>query len=313
MIRRAIAIALFAAPAAIVCAMPGCGDEPLPQDLCNWLRDTNNCYARFANDVGTVCGYEFVAGNDPLQSATGFFQARDALDICVKNEGGQVIFDPPLDLTMFPLESIGFTVLDFQANECGVVMMTNIQTYSVTINPIDIADAGQAQLDQLTPGEDGQLDSVIGGTFSSTKDDGRNRQDVACPGGTESHNFNTLLLNKCPEVAPFEPRAIIESSPGLAETSANPSTPGFVRFRIEYPPVDINAEGAQPRVIEYFNCLIPAPPPPCQDEVKNNTETDIDCGGDCPTKCAEGQSCLVNEDCTSSNCGLNGGFRQCLP
>ncbi len=309
MIRRVIGTLMLVAPAALICAVPACGDEPLPQDLCNWLRDSNNCYARFANDVTTMCGYPFVAGNDPVQSATGFFTSRDDLSICVKNAGGQVIFDPPLDLALFPLDSVGFTVLDFQANECGTVVMTNEQTYSVTINPVDQDDAGAAQ----TPDGNPLDDDITGGTFSTTRDPGRERMDVTCPGGAESHNFNTLLLSKCSELAPFQPRAIVESSPGLAETTANPSTPGFVRFRVEYPPENVNDASAQPRVVEYFNCLIPAPPPPCQDGVKNNTETDIDCGGSCPTKCAEGQSCLANEDCTSGNCGLNGGFRQCLP
>lgn len=309
MLRRVMGIFMLGVPAALLCAMPACGDEPLPQDLCNWLRDSNNCYARFANDVTTMCGYSFTEGNDPIESATGFFTARDDLSICVKSEGGQVVFDPALDLALFPLESVGFTILDFQANECGSVMMTTEQTYTVTINPVDKDDAGAAQTPDGNPLED----DIVGGTFSSTRDAGRNRTDVSCPGGTETHNFNTLLLNKCAELEPFQPRAIVESSPGLAETTANPSTPGYVRFRIEYPPQNISDASAQPRVVEYFNCLIPAPPPPCQDGVKNNTETDIDCGGSCSTKCAEGQSCLEADDCTSANCGLNGGFRQCLP
>lgn len=38
------------------------------------------------------------------------------------------------------------------------------------------------------------------------------------------------------------------------------------------------------------------------DGVKNDGETDIDCGGPRATKCAEGKSCAVNSDCTSRYC-----------
>ncbi len=306
-------IFMFAVPAAMVCAMPACGNEPLPQDLCNWLRDSNNCYARFANDVSTMCGYDFVAGNDPAASTTGYFAARDDLTICIKDDptrpniAGQIVFDPPLDLTMFPLDSVGFIALDWQQNECATVTMGNTQTYSITVNKVLAADATEAQ----TPDGNALDDDIIGGTFASTHDAGRDRLDVSCPGGTEQHNFNTLLLNKCPEVQAFQPLAIIESSPGSPETSASPATPGYVRFRIEYPPTNVGDPSAQPRIVEYFNCSIPPPPPPCQDGVKNNDESDIDCGGSCSTKCAEGQSCVDNDDCTSANCSLNGGFRQC--
>ena len=39
----------------------------------------------------------------------------------------------------------------------------------------------------------------------------------------------------------------------------------------------------------------------CTDAVKNQTETDVDCGGTC-SACGNGQSCLVNGDCVSANC-----------
>jgi hypothetical protein len=40
----------------------------------------------------------------------------------------------------------------------------------------------------------------------------------------------------------------------------------------------------------------------CGDAVKNNTETDVDCGGSCTTKCATGQTCAVGADCTNTFC-----------
>ena len=40
----------------------------------------------------------------------------------------------------------------------------------------------------------------------------------------------------------------------------------------------------------------------CIDHVQTGDETDIDCGGSCPTKCTEGQTCLVGTDCDSNQC-----------
>jgi hypothetical protein len=36
--------------------------------------------------------------------------------------------------------------------------------------------------------------------------------------------------------------------------------------------------------------------------VKDGSETDVDCGGTCPTGCVTGQACLVNADCASMTC-----------
>lgn len=44
-------------------------------------------------------------------------------------------------------------------------------------------------------------------------------------------------------------------------------------------------------------CLEPA----CDDTDQNGSETDVDCGGSCPT-CDEGQGCLVDSDCSSYLC-----------
>lgn len=45
-----------------------------------------------------------------------------------------------------------------------------------------------------------------------------------------------------------------------------------------------------------------APTPKCDDGVKNGDETDIDCGGSCPNRCAWGQGCSQNEDCLTTFC-----------
>ena len=50
-------------------------------------------------------------------------------------------------------------------------------------------------------------------------------------------------------------------------------------------------------------------PAACTDTVKNGTETDVDCGGSCTTKCADTKKCLVGADCTSLNC--DAGAKTC--
>ena len=42
--------------------------------------------------------------------------------------------------------------------------------------------------------------------------------------------------------------------------------------------------------------------PTCSDAVKNGPETDVDCGGGCPTLCAKDQDCAQNSDCASNDC-----------
>ncbi|MBI2389585.1 MAG: VCBS repeat-containing protein [Deltaproteobacteria bacterium] len=40
----------------------------------------------------------------------------------------------------------------------------------------------------------------------------------------------------------------------------------------------------------------------CTDGLKHGTETDIDCGGTCPTKCAIGKGCTASTDCATGVC-----------
>lgn len=319
MLRRALgSVGLFALFAPLL-AMQGCGSRELPQDICNWLADDNSCYARFANDIATQCGYEGNLDNDPVASSTGYFASRDDLSLCVKNAGGQVLLGSPPAFADFPLRTLEFTLLDRDAIECGSGTYAGSQTYSITINPVDKDDPGASTNPDGTP----LTDDISGGTFTVAAD-GSDVINVTCPvplddegspvTTPESFNFNKLVLDKCSLLTDFQPRAFLESSPGAPETAANEAVPGYIRFSVLYPPDgDPTAEGAEPRLVEYFNCLIPPPPPPCEDQIKNNDETDIDCGGSCAATCAEGQGCNVDGDCTSGNCGLNGGLQQCLP
>ncbi len=45
--------------------------------------------------------------------------------------------------------------------------------------------------------------------------------------------------------------------------------------------------------------------PSCTNGAKDGTETDIDCGGSCSTKCAEGKGCNVAGDCVTQACTNN--------
>jgi hypothetical protein len=153
----------------------------------------------------------------------------------------------------------------------------------------------------------------------------------------------------CLSCAPLLPRADFVSSPGVASLISADAKAGYVRLRVFYPKTALTREttnktcgeeaaggaGAattaggsaasdksernvaqcdnpQNYVVEYFNCSIPAPPGPCEDGVKNNDETDIDCGGQlCTAKCAAGLACKIDNDCQSTSCALNGGLLQC--
>ena len=48
-------------------------------------------------------------------------------------------------------------------------------------------------------------------------------------------------------------------------------------------------------------CLYPA----CDDTVQNGFESDVDCGGQCPDRCADGDGCFFGSDCDSGICAGN--------
>jgi hypothetical protein len=51
----------------------------------------------------------------------------------------------------------------------------------------------------------------------------------------------------------------------------------------------------------------------CHDGAKDGSETDIDCGGSCATKCADGQMCKGASDCASSGAICTAGSACCVP
>ena len=46
-------------------------------------------------------------------------------------------------------------------------------------------------------------------------------------------------------------------------------------------------------------------PPSCGDAQKNGDETDVDCGGACPSGCGAGQGCASDTDCTGGACSAS--------
>ena len=52
----------------------------------------------------------------------------------------------------------------------------------------------------------------------------------------------------------------------------------------------------------------------CPDGYRDSDESDVDCGGGCPIKCADGKACWGDWDCQSNHCLYSGGFQgTCVP
>ncbi len=310
MIRRALAcVSLFATFASAV-ALPACDAPTLPQDMCSWLKDENNCWQRFAGDVACAgsqngnCGTTTACGGVPVEAGvssptTGTFAERDKLDICARSAGGQILFDPPLDASKFPLTAVTFKLLDPAGAPCAEGSYAGSETFSLKFeahpegNPL-----------------------ILGGTFGIAKTEGTVATfDVSCPGGAEQYHFNGYFLDKCldqsvitPEAELAFPSAILESSPGAPEYDVGGETvaarDGFVRLRVTFPVGEV----------EYFNCRVPAPLPLCANSVKDAGEASTDCGGICAKKgllCPTESPCVVDFDCASGQCAAVNGIRRC--
>ncbi|WP_438022257.1 hypothetical protein [Sorangium sp. So ce233] len=325
--RRYVLLAAAVAPILAVTAavsVPGCGEKF--ENICVFLDDSSSCYHQFRDDTSGHC---WTSGES---SPTGTFASRETLDVCFLGSGGQIVFDPPLDITAFPPTSVAFKRLDNQAAECGSVNFSGEFSYSVTVqvpcSPDDV-DAGAEEC------ADAGADSTdkIGRTITLTTPVGRDILDVSCADGT-SHHFNRVDIQECADRGQdkLQPRAVLEASPGnQPPPKADPTAPetvetygGFIKLSIHYPQSGATVEVKEkdkivkqvsegPEVIEYFNCRIPPPAPICANGQKDGLETDVDCGGTlCDRRCDDGQSCAVNEDCAGMPCALDSsGFLKC--
>jgi hypothetical protein len=281
----------------------GCDSPTQFDDFCGFLRDPENCFREFFIDVGARCGV-----GEGVQ--TGEFLARDKLDLCVLSQGGQVVFDPAIDLAKPPPNNeapLKVKIINVDATECGVVEFRAKYDFSVTINA--------APLPPNTDPADLPEEYVVGGTFDVEGGKASDTLNVTCPstnpdlfvGATESYTFNRLQLADCEELQPVAPQAELEFNPGGVDVN------GVIRLFVFYPPIDGSLENASPVPINYYECVIPAAPPPCLNGIKDGAETDIDCGGSfCEARCFESQGCITNSDCANDQCVLVNGLKQCI-
>lgn len=325
--RRYVLLAAAAAPLLAVTAavsVPGCGEEF--ENICAFLDDSNSCYHEFRTDTSTRCW-------QPDEVPTGSFASRETLDVCFLDDGGQIVFDPPLDIAAFPPTSIAFRRLDDQAVECGSVTFSGEFSYAVTVQmPCipDGVDAGAAEC--ADAGADST--STFGRTITLATPEGRSTLDVTCGGGV-SHHFNRADIQECADEGQdkLQPRAVLVANPGnQPPPKADPTAPetvetygGSIKLSIHYPQSgateEVEEDGKKlkrisrgPDVLEYFDCRIPPPAPLCSNGQKDGLETDIDCGGTlCGKPCGDGQFCARPEDCAEgTSCARdNSGFLKC--
>lgn len=374
--RRSFALALASltlGSIGVALSAPGCNGSPLGvQDLCGWVADGCNCYRLFAAGVADVtverdadgnitsasgqpkCGVTLDSSNNALDPTTGTpitdetqkptfgtFGARDKLDICVLQgaQGGQVVFDPPLDVTLFPPTGFAFKIVQGSGDICGTGSFVSTTSFSIGFpNPEGTGGAGGGGAggtggggggetepplcrgadsdpnDGKPPPTDPDKSPIPYGTFSMTGTDQESVVSTVCP-NNEAHRFNLYQLNKCDGAGDSEaykallPAAEVEAKAGGANQD------GYVRFRVFWPPTEANTDlnGEKPIAVEYFHCTVPAAAFPCFDEALSDGETDVDCGGVCAQGCEDEKNCLVGSDCISKVCEANGaGLLKCV-
>jgi len=324
-LKRAMFCVAVAAPVTVGICAYGCNTstEPPIEDFCGWLKDPENCFRDFGNDVQQ---FEGSAANsvprctnlslNPAPSGAaqlGQFQKRTPLDKCFVAGGGQVVFDPPIDLTLLTSTStISFKMLNADESECMTASWTDFDRFQVNFDPDKIPDGGTTE------------DLLTGGTFIYQRKAGRKTVAVACPNG-ESHYFDTLQVQKCPEYTNVQPRAFVEIvTGGLDATGEVPAMPdptaknGAITFSMQYQPESGDLANATNTTVTYFKCIIPPPPERCVNGVQDGEETDIDCGGTPlagnPTcdRCQDGNKCILDSDCDSGKCDSVSGVLKCV-
>jgi cysteine-rich repeat protein len=363
--RRSFALALASLSlgvGSILIAGQGCTRTALGvQDLCGWLADECNCYRRFAAGVapstkgqGPMCGVQLDANKNAINPATnmlypaaekptiGTFLSRDKLDVCVLTgaQGGQIVFDPPLDPLAFPPSNFAFKILDGTGKLCGDGSYATSTSFSIGF-PAPEGTGGTAGTggsgggggtggtggggltcrgDSGANNEDPAREAITYGTFSIAAADPTNVVETTCP-NDEKHRFNLLQLDKCDGsgsndgVTEESYRALMPT----AQVDANAggiSIPGEVRLRITWPksePVD-TMNGQKPIQVEYFDCLFPGSVPPCLNGVQDGAEVAVDCGFvACGGGCPVGSPCTQEKDCTSGICTPNvKGLKECV-
>ncbi|MBK8253325.1 MAG: hypothetical protein IPK82_11755 [Polyangiaceae bacterium] len=351
----AVSLALLSLGSIASLAAPGCNNEAFDvQDLCGWIADECNCYRRFAAGVAPgsagvasapKCGIALDANNNPVDGVDdaskqtfGAFSARDKLDVCLllRPEGGQIVFDPPLDVAAFPNPAFAFKIVDGSGDVCATGSYASITNFSIGFPAPATASGtggtggagtggtggtgGNTPEDICREAHDPAAAPIASGTFEMKPGDASQIVETVCADG-EVHRFNLYQLNKCDgnelnekNFKALLPTAEIEADPGAANVD------GFIQFRVFWPPTDksttgdpTDLSGQKPHAVEYFHCLIPGASAPCFDDALSDGETDVDCGGLCPQDCDDGKDCLVGADCKSKVCEKDAmGFLKCV-
>ncbi|CAF4044444.1 unnamed protein product, partial [Adineta steineri] len=66
--------------------------------------------------------------------------------------------------------------------------------------------------------------------------------------------------------------------------------------------VQINGSAPFELQAKFYSLTTRITTPTCTDNIHNQDETDVDCGGRICSACADTKSCLVNADCSNNNC-----------
>jgi len=354
--RRSFALALASltlGTGSLFFAAQGCSTTALGvQDLCGWLADECNCYRRFGAGVGVgtdtpKCGLRIGADGEAIDPATGAayqppavkatvgkFAKREALDICVLDQGGQVVFDPPLNPLLFPPQNFAFKIVDGNAELCGNGSYgADGNSFSIGFPaPEGTGGAGGSGGAGGTGGTGGTAEGVSCresaqkdpaseaisyGTFTSAATDIANVITTTCPNNDEQHRFNLLQLDKCDGTDAEENYKSIMPTVEIKANAGGVQIRGQVRLRVLWPPtkpVD-SLDGATPERVEYFDCSFPGANDPCHNEELDGQETDVDCGYvACGGNCQDGQKCTIDLDCISGACNPDAmGFNVCTP
>jgi hypothetical protein len=108
-----------------------------------------------------------------------------------------------------------------------------------------------------------------------------------------------------PEDAPTRDVAV-----SLEATADGPGEDASTRDVTTEATIDAPAPDAPAEAEAEAEAEVGAEPASCDDNVKDNGETDVDCGGPCPP-CALGQGCLDDVDCSTTAAGCDGALGGC--
>jgi hypothetical protein len=122
--------------------------------------------------------------------------------------------------------------------------------------------------------------------------DGNGQIDTVADPSDAPNDNNDCTTDSCSEGAPLHtPRAVGSLCTGAAGAKVCNAEAACVACVV-------NGDCTSNVCTQAFTCA----PASCGDNVKNGTETDIDCGGSACPKCALGKICTVGSDCLSTVC-----------